>query len=69
MPDGSTITVENEEGWYLIRSWYGENGEAEEEPILQYPVDIVYDSENGEVTDTINNNEELEAVYESCDDD
>ena len=66
MPDGSTIIVENEEGWYLVRSWYADNGDVEEEPSLQYPVDIVYDSENGEELESINNNEELEAAYEDC---
>ena len=33
---------------------------------MQYPVDIVYDSENGEIVESINNNEELEAAYEDC---
>ena len=69
MPDGSTITIEDEDGWYLLRRWYEENGDSEEEPQLQYPVDIVYETEEGESTVTLNNDEELEAAYSDCEDD
>jgi hypothetical protein len=69
MPDGSTITIEDEDGWYLLRRWYEENGDSEEEPQLQYPVDIVYETEEGESTVTLNNDEELEAAYSGCEDD
>ena len=69
MPDGSTITIEDEDGWYLLRRWYEENGDSEEEPQLQYPVDIVYETEEGELTVTLNNDEELETAYSDCEDD
>ena len=67
MPDGTTITIENEEGWLSLREWYVSNGDAEEEPLLQYPVNIVlYDDEGEETTVTINNEEEMNAVDEEC---
>lgn len=69
MPDGSTITVEDEGGWFLLRRWYEENGESEEEPGLQYPVDIVYETEEGNSTVTINNDEEMEEAYQNCEND
>jgi hypothetical protein len=69
MPDGSTITVEDEDGWFLLRRWYEENGESEEEPGLQYPVDIVYETEEGNSTVTINNDEEMEEAYQNCEND
>ena len=69
MPDGSTITIENDEGWYYVQRWYEENSDVEEEPGLQYPVDIVYETEDGEETVTIHSEEELEVAYEDCEDD
>ena len=66
MPDGSTITVEDEEGWFLLRRWYEENIETDGEPSLQYPVDIILETEDGESTITINNGAEMDAVYDNC---
>jgi hypothetical protein len=66
MPDGSTISVENDEGWGNLRDWYMNNNETEEEPALQYPVDISY--EDG-TTLTINSDEEMETAEEDCSDD
>ena len=67
MPDGTTIMIENEEGWLSLGEWYARNGEAEEEPLLQYPVNIVlFDDEGEETTVTINNEEEMNALEEEC---
>ena len=66
MPDGSTITVEDEEGWFLLRRWYEENIETDGEPSLQYPVDIILETEDGESTITINNGAEMDVVYDNC---
>ena len=44
MPDGSTITVSNEEDWDAIKSWYEENPESEEKPVLQFPVNVEFDN-------------------------
>jgi len=68
MPDGSSITIDDEEDWVNLRSWYEANPDSEEEPALQYPVDIVYDTDEGTVTVTINNDEEMDAAEEECGD-
>jgi len=66
MPDGSTITVENDEDWDPIKDWYDANPESEERPTLEYPVDIVYETNEGDFTVTINNEEEMEAAKDEC---
>ena len=73
MPDGSNITVTNdgEEEWNILKNWYEENyGYEEVRPEFWYPVDIIYQTEDGSnTTATINSNDEMEAAYESCGDD
>ena len=69
MPDGSTITVEDEEGWYSLRVWYEENRGYEEEPSIQYPIDISQETEEGLITLTLTSGEEMEEVYSECYDD
>jgi len=66
MPDGSSITIDDEEDWVDLRGWYEANPGSEEEPALQYPVDIIYETEEGTVTVTINNEEEMDAAEEEC---
>ena len=63
MPDSSTITIETEDSWSLLRSWYDSNPDAEEEPSLVYPISVTYGADS---TGTINNQEELEDAYYSC---
>ena len=60
MSDGSTITVasDDESGWSELKSWY-ESNESEEEPSLQYPVEIIRDTEQGEETIVINRRKNL----------
>jgi len=71
LPDGSTIEISDEEdeaGWESLKSWYEANPESEERPSLQYPVDIVYasdESEDGE-TVTINSEDEMMVAKEEC---
>ena len=66
MPDGASITLENEDGWHILSRWYEENGDSDQEPILQYPVDIIHETEEGEITTTLNNSDELESFEEEC---
>jgi|TARA_B100001013_G_C24453915_1_gene380743 hypothetical protein len=67
MPDGSTITVEDESGYGGLREWQGNNPDIEGEPTIQYPVDVTFRDENGEVTITINSDEEYRnAQIEYC---
>ena len=71
LPDGSTIDISDEEdeaGWESLKSWYEANPESEERPSLQYPVDIVYESEESEdgETVTINSEDEMMVAKEEC---
>lgn len=68
MPDGSSITVatDDEDGWQEVKDWYDANPESEERPTLEYPVDIVYETNAGDSTVTINNEEEMEAAKDEC---
>ncbi len=68
MPDGSSIVVatDDEDGWEEVKNWYDANPESEERPTLQYPVDIIYRTIDGDSTVTINNEEEMEAAKDDC---
>ncbi len=68
MPDGSSITVETDdgEGWAELKDWYEDNPDSEERPTLQYPVDIVYRTDDGDSVVTINNESEMIAAKEDC---
>ena len=68
MPDGSSIVVatDDENGWQEVKNWYDANPESEERPTLQYPVDIIYRTIDGDSTVTINNEEEMEAAKDEC---
>ena len=63
MPDGSSIAVENENGYMAVRDWYGNNSDSIEKPTLQYPVNIIY--RNGD-TQIINNDEEMGSTKVDC---
>ena len=63
MPDGSTITLQDEQEEYLIREWYEANPDVEEEPELQFPLQIIVDGETIE----INSYEELREYLEDWD--
>ncbi len=68
MPDGLSIVVatDDENGWQEVKDWYDENPESEDRPTLQYPVDIIYRTIDGDSTVTINNEEEMEAAKDEC---
>lgn len=63
MPDNSTITVETEEDWALIKEWHINNPEFEERGSLVFPVDIVY--EDG-TTLSLNTEEEMREAKRDC---
>jgi len=63
MPDGSSIVVEDENGYMAVRAWYGNNSDSKEKPTLQYPVNIIY--RDGD-TQTINNDEEMGSTKVDC---
>ena len=62
MPDGSTITVSNEEDWDAIKDWYEANPDSEEKPELQFPVNVEFDDE----IVTVNSEEELRELKQEC---
>ncbi|MCP4708754.1 MAG: hypothetical protein GY869_09025, partial [Planctomycetes bacterium] len=64
MPDGSAITVNTEEDWVTLRGWYADHPDVRERPAVQYPVDVTL-VEDG-TTVTVNNDEEMRAVYADC---
>ena len=67
MPDESTIEISSEEdeaGWMSIREYYEANPSEEEEPTLQFPVDIIFETEDGDVTITISSGEDLDSFEE-----
>jgi hypothetical protein len=66
MPDGSLLTVLEEADWRNVELWYVENHEVEDEPGYQFPVDIVYETEDGNTTVTINSQEEMDAAEQDC---
>ena len=68
MPDGTTLTLEDEDGFRELEFWYESNTGFEEEPSFLFPIEIVVRDEQGETTYTINNDEELEAAEENCED-
>ena len=63
MPDGSSITVEDENSYMAVRDWYANNSDSKEKPTLQYPVNIIY--RDGD-TQTINNDEEMGSAKADC---
>lgn len=63
MPDESNITISNNDDWGELKNWYHINEDIEQRPSLQYPVNIIY--ENGNI-ETINNEEEMIEVKNSC---
>ncbi len=66
MPNGSTITGNNEEELdAAIENWYDNHPDFVAEPTLQFPIQITYEDQDQPVT--INDEEELESAYEDCD--
>lgn len=65
LPDGSTITLNNEDDYEKVEKWYDANPEVEDDPALVFPVVVVF--EDGKSV-TVNNEEEFERIEEACDD-
>ena len=63
MSDGSNIVMEDKKDWTELKGWHGNNPESDGRPILEYPVDIIY--QDG-TTQTIINIEEMENAKENC---
>lgn len=64
MPDGSTITINEDEGRGAIEEWYENHPDAAAEPEMQFPVNIIFDDEEY----TVNNAEEMQRFRDACED-
>lgn len=67
LPDDSTVEIassNDENAWGLIRRFYEENPEAEGEPILQFPIEIIFQGDMVFVFET--NAEYVSFVEENC---
>lgn len=62
MPDASTITLESEDNWSLIRDWYEANPDSEERPVFVFPFEVTF----GDETITISNEEDLARAKSNC---
>ncbi len=62
MPDGTNISVENENDWEEVRAWYEQNPDVDQR-YIQYPVNIIY--EDG-TSISVENEEDLIQAYEEC---
>ena len=63
LPDGSEITINNDEDWDQIDLWYEENKDVKEEPEIIYPFDVLIDDD----LKTITNKEDFEWLEDYCD--
>ena len=63
MPDSSSIIVEDESGYMAVRTWYGNNPDSNKKPILQYPLDIIYQDSD---TQKIKNIVEMKSTKKDC---
>lgn len=62
MPDESTITLESDNDWSLVKDWYQANPDAEDRPTFVFPFEVTF----GDETVTISNEEELEGAKSNC---
>ena len=66
MPDGSTITGNNEDELeQAIDDWYDAHPDVNEEPALQFPVQVI--TLTSDVPLTVNNEDDLDAIEDDCD--
>ena len=68
MPDSSTITISEEGDREQIKNWYDENSKEEKRPKVQFPVDIIFlsEEEDKEEVLTLTSSDDLKEVMELC---
>lgn len=66
MPDGSTIAGDEETVWAAIEAWYESYPDVDVEPILSFPVDLIFEYDDESKTVTVNNEDELEDLEKDC---
>ena len=62
MPNGTNISVDNENDWDEVRAWYVQNPDADQR-YIQYPVNIIF--QDG-TSISVENEEDLIQAYEEC---
>ena len=62
LPDGSEVIINNDEDWDQIDLRYEENKDAEEEPEIIYPFDVVIDED----VKTITNKKDFQTLEDNC---
>ena len=50
MPDNSLITIESEDDKAKVEEWFKNNPDSKEKPSIQFPVDIVIKTKEGDTT-------------------
>ena len=63
MPDGSSFTVAEEADWEAFNDWFDLNPGYEGEPVLEYPVTVIFPDES---TQTVNDEAEMDALKADC---
>ena len=66
MPDASSITIETEEDREKVEEWYKNNPDSKDRPSLEYPVDIVIATDEGERTITVDSDDEMKEIQGRC---
>ncbi len=69
MPDASLITIETEEDREKVEEWYKNNPDSKDRPSLEYPVDVVIETDDGERTITVNSDDEMKKIQGRCEKD
>ena len=64
LPDGSEITINNDEGWDEIDLWYEENEDSDKDPEIIYPFDVTLDDDK---VMTIDNEKDFKGLKDYCD--
>lgn len=67
LPDDSTVEIvspDDENAWGLIRRFYEQNSEVEDEPVLQFPIEIIFQGDMVFFFDT--NVEYVSFIEENC---
>lgn len=63
MPDGSSISMEDEKDWDAVKSWYEANPDSLEKPIISYPVDVKLSDGTSK---SITSDTEFETLKKNC---
>ena len=68
MPDSTTIEISADvkESWAEFKFWYDDNPDFDQRPFLQYPLEIIYRTEEGIETQIIESENEMIVAKEEC---